>query len=242
MDTNQIIESVLHQHLIPHNAYIFGFADLRGLVEKEYKDYPYAISIGKKLNDPIVDTVTDKPTLEYYRHYKEINHELTTISENICAELRENKIKCLGVFPTITSSSPDYELYLTTLRYRFSHKMAGTRAGLGWIGKTDLFVSTAFGPRLRLATVLIDTPVQPLHPAIERSRCGTCEVCMTSCPAQTANGIHWNITTDRDLFFNARKCREQCKKFGAECVDKDALVCGICVSVCPQGKKSGQSD
>src|ERR1019366_2714391 len=34
----------------------------------------------------------------------------------------------------------------------FAHKTAATRAGLGWIGKTGLFVSPEAGTKLRLAT------------------------------------------------------------------------------------------
>ena len=34
-----------------------------------------------------------------------------------------------------------FDKSLPNLRYDISHKMVATRAGLGWIGKTDLFVS-----------------------------------------------------------------------------------------------------
>ena len=38
--------------------------------------------------------------------------------------------------------------------------MIATRAGLGWIGKTDLFISKDIGARLRLVSILIDRPVK----------------------------------------------------------------------------------
>ena len=232
-----MIEQILLKHLHPLSDFIYGFADMRGLLDKEYSDFSYAISIGRRLDDLIVDGVKSEPTMEYYRHYRSINTEMTAISERICKDLKDININCLGIFPTISSNSPDFEHYLKTLRYKHSHKMVATRAGLGWIGKTDLFVSFKFGPRLRLMSILINEPVQSKLPAILESRCGECEVCVRNCPVQAANGRLWNISTDRDLFFNAHKCREQCKNFGNKIIDKDGLVCGLCVAVCPQGKK-----
>jgi epoxyqueuosine reductase QueG len=55
------------------------------------------------------------------------------------------------------------ELLLTQLP---SHKMVATRAGLGWIGKTDLFVSNKYGPRVRLASIRIDAPVSSINKPI----------------------------------------------------------------------------
>jgi epoxyqueuosine reductase len=232
-----MIEQILQKHLLPESDFIYGFADLHGLLDKEFDGFPYAISIGKRLDDAVVNTITDKPTIEYYRHYRSINVELSGISERICNDLRKEKINCIGVFPTISPDSKEFEYYLKHLRYKVSHKMVGTRAGLGWIGKTDLFISTKFGPRIRLASILIDKPVKALLPAINKSRCGSCEVCVTKCLAQASNGILWDINTDRDVFFNAHKCRAKCKELGTQLIDKDALICGVCVAVCPQGRK-----
>lgn len=232
-----MIEQILLKHLHPLSDFIYGFADMRGLLAAEYVAYPYAISVGKRLDDSVVDGVKTEPTMEYYRHYRSINNEMTAISERICNDLKRINIKSLGIFPTISSNSPDFEHYLKTLRYKHSHKMVATRAGLGWIGKTDLFVSHAFGPRIRLISILIEQPVHPKFPVVDKSLCGNCEICVKACPANAANGKTWDIYTDRDQFFNAHKCREQCKIFGKKIIDKDGLVCGLCVAVCPKGRK-----
>jgi epoxyqueuosine reductase len=232
-----MIDEIVCSHLSPSAGFVYGFADMHGLLPEEYKNLPYAISIGMRMDDKAVDTVRDRPTLEYYTHYRSINTALSQISERICEDLRGNGINCVGIFPTISSGSEEFKTYLINLRYKLSHKMVATRAGLGWIGKTDLFISKAFGPRLRLASILIDKPVKPLHPPINKSRCGNCTVCMEHCPSGAANGIPWDIHTDRDVYFNAHKCREKCIELGVQVIGKDALICGICVSVCPLGKK-----
>jgi epoxyqueuosine reductase QueG len=230
------IEQIIKKNLVPSNEFIYGFADLHGLLHPEFKEFSYGISIGKKLNDRILDSIENGPTHEYYEHYREMNLALDRITDAICYDLKKNKINCMKVSPTVVTTSEEFKPYLKDLRYKFSHKMVGTRAGLGWIGKTDLFVSKAFGPRLRLASILLNKKIQgPVKP-VDKSRCGNCEVCVVKCPALAANGISWDIRTDRDVFFNARKCRVQCGKFGMDLFQKETRICGICVSVCPLGK------
>ena len=122
-------------------------------------------------------------------------------------------------------------------RTNFSHKMVATRAGLGWIGKTDLLVSEKFGPRLRLATVLTNYRFDNLGIPITESRCGKCGICVEACPSQAANGNSWNVSLDRDQFYDAFKCRDMCRKLSLERLDKEISICGICVCVCPKGQK-----
>lgn len=131
---------------------------------------------------------------------------------------------------------------MKTLSADFSHKMAATRAGLGWIGKTDLFISERFGPRLRLATVLTDSPLAASAVPVTESKCGNCTVCVDACPAGAANGRSWDVHTSRDDFYNAFLCRETCRAVTKKRVGVDASLCGICVSVCPVGKRLPQDE
>ena len=62
--------------------------------------------------------------------------------------------------------------------------MVATRAGLEWIGKTDLLITKKFGPRLRLTSILLKDRVIPESKHIDISRCGTCNICVEICPAK----------------------------------------------------------
>jgi epoxyqueuosine reductase len=233
---HDLITEILRKHLVPSEDFIFGFACLEGLLEPEFSQFPYGISIGRRLKDSIAGSIGDGPTMEYYQHYRQLNRELSSLTDSICEELRTKGIGCINVSPTVALDSEEFKPYLETLRYKFSHKMVATRAGLGWIGKTDLFISESFGPRLRLASILTNHPLPLSMPPFVKSRCGDCNVCVLKCPAGASNGKSWDIHTDRDLFFDAHKCREQCGKFGMELFNKDIRICGICVSVCPLGQ------
>jgi epoxyqueuosine reductase QueG len=60
------------------------------------------------------------------------------------------------------------------------------------------------------------------------------------CPAKAASGKSWDITVEREEFFDAWKCRDQCAEFGRTRLGMDARICGICVAACPIGRKKLQ--
>jgi len=115
--------------------------------------------------------------------------------------------------------------------------MIATRAGLGWIGKTALFISDEFGPRLRLVSILINKNPDTESIPIDYSKCGQCNICVEKCPATAANGKLWNINIHRDEFFDAYKCREKCGELAKQNLNVDIRICGLCVAVCPIGKR-----
>ena len=234
------LKNLMQKRIHDDGEHIWGFADLTGLLHQRFNGYDYGIVIGKKLDDSIIDSVINGPNMEYCNQYIDTNRYLSSLMKELAEELSALGIKSLPINPTPSEvdRADDYD---QTLRNTFSHKMVATRAGLGWIGKTDLFISKKFGPRLRLASVLVDYPLKPLNQPIDRSRCGKCNLCVAACPAQAANGKLWNIHIDRDEFYSAAKCKETANRLTLEKIGRDMRLCGICVSVCPvgQGKRSG---
>ena len=236
-----MIRDILQNNLTPSDEFIFGTADLTGLIDEKFGAYRYGISIGKRLNNKIIDAILNGPTIEYYHYYNQINAELAEVAGIIKNALKRANIDSIVIEPTLVRGSKGYEKHVSALTADVSHKMVATRAGLGWIGKTGLFVSKEFGPRLRLVSLLTDHRPGHFCSSIDRSRCGICTVCVDKCPAQAANGILWNIKTHRDVFFNAHKCREKCVEFAKQRLNKDKEICGICMSVCPIGKSKNSA-
>jgi len=232
-----IVDEIVKKHLIPTENHIYGFSDLTGLLQKKFTGFNFGISIGRKLDYGIVDKVIEGPTMEYYSHYRQINENLALLTRQISEDLNKNDIETLNIDPTVSTSELD-SIYFKTLRTDLSHKMVATRAGLGWIGKTDLFISKDFGPRLRLVSILLKTPVKSKSNPVDISRCGNCNICVEICPAKAANGKLWDITVDRNEFFDPWKCRNQCAEFGRIRLGMDARICGICVAACPIGQKN----
>ena len=232
-----MVERILKPYLTPAEDYIYGFADLMGLLNNKFQGFNYGISIGRKLDYTIVDNITDGPTKEYHSHYKLINEDLALLTRRISEGLNNNNIDTINIEPTIPSSERDSK-YFKTLKADISHKMVATRAGLGWIGKTDLFISKAFGPRLRLVSILLKTQVIAKLTPVDSSSCGNCNLCVDICPAKAANGKLWDINVEREEFFDPWRCRAQCAEFGRVRFGFDARVCGMCIAVCPIGQKN----
>lgn len=231
-----VIDSIIRKWLVPSSDFIYGFANISGLLPDGYNQYQAGVAIGRRLDDRIVNHIVQGPTIDYYNHFRQINLELESLTESIVGDLKLLNIKSIAFVPTLSLSGDEFRPYLKDMRYIISHKMVATRAGLGWIGKTGLLVSEAFGPRLRLVSILIESVPAIIATPTDVSKCGTCNICVTRCPARAANGISWNIEVDRDEFFDARKCREKCLEYGRQMFGKEIGICGICLAVCPAGR------
>ncbi len=223
--------------LLPRNVdYLIGYADLKGLLPEKYRGFDQAVVLARRLDDRIIDAIIDGPNIEYYNHYEEVNFELAKVAHSIADVIQLQGSKSLVVEPTIQDKDLDKNFF-KTLRFDFSHKMAATRAGLGWIGKTALFISDKFGPRVRLVTVLTDYTLPYCTDPIDKSRCGSCDFCVRDCPAQAANGKLWNIDVDRNEFFDPFACRNKARELSLNNFGKEVSLCGKCIVVCPIGKK-----
>jgi epoxyqueuosine reductase len=232
-----MLSDIIKKNLLPQSDYIFGFADLNGLIDKKFDGFGYGISIGKKLDDGIIDKIKDGPTIEYYNYYNQVNKELAELTHKIESDLINSGLEAKAIEPTVKRPEEKYKNYLKTLTVDISHKLVATRAGLGWIGKTDLFISEKFGPRLRLVSILLKQNPDTVAVPINESRCGGCTICIEKCPAKAASGKLWNINTHRDEFFDAQKCRKKCSELAKLRLNVDERICGLCVAVCPLGKK-----
>ena len=231
------IVDLIRQIIPDDNQHIWGFASLSGLLHERFKGYGYGICIGRRLDDSIIDSIVTGPNPEYLRLYKDTNIYLSGLAAVVAGKINVLGITSLTIMPTSgrVDRSADYA---RTLRHDFSHKMVGTRAGLGWIGKSDLFVSKILGPRLRLVSILVDYPLKPLAPPVGQSKCGKCNVCVEACPANAINGKLWNTKIDRDEYYDAFKCQKKAMELSlAATGENDHEICGICIAVCPVGRK-----
>jgi len=90
-----MIRHIINNRLIPHQDFIFGFADLHGLLDKKFDGFPYGVSIGKRLEDSIIDKLDGGPTIEYYNYYCRINTELAKLTKEIQADLQQNSVSSM---------------------------------------------------------------------------------------------------------------------------------------------------
>lgn len=202
-----------------------GYSNVSDKLPEEIKELKYAITIGIRLSDFIIDEIIDKPTFTYFHHYRAINALIDQISLRGLLMIQERGYKVLAV-PASQTVNDMEDKYSGV----FPHKTAAVKAGLGWVGKNGLFISSQFGPRVRLGTILTDMEV-PCRSVVMTELCGDCNICVKSCPAMALTGNSWFEECSRGDIVDAKACSDymnsKFKHIGR------GSVCGICVKVCP---------
>ncbi|ADL07384.1 epoxyqueuosine reductase [Thermosediminibacter oceani] len=203
-----------------------GFSRVEDFLPESHKHLKWAVTVVFHLSDQIMDDISDGPTLAYFHHYQTANALLDHIALRASSLIQEWGYRAMPVPASQIIDSKESIGF-------FQHKTAATRAGLGWIGKSALLVTKKFGPRVRLATILTDMPL-PEGTPVEESGCGSCMVCVKSCPAGAIKGENWFPGIERSRLFDHEACSACMKeKFGHISPGK---VCGICASRCPRGR------
>jgi epoxyqueuosine reductase len=210
-------------------ADLFGIADLDPAIDflASHGDpiatgYPRAVSIGMQINDTIVENHDpDEPrgkSLYWHHIYEVVSQSLNFVAYDVSRWLANYGWDALPV-----PASMPYNL--KKRQGVISHKLPAHLAGLGWIGKNCLLLTSEFGPRVRFATVLTDAP---LSEGVKKDKkCGKCTICIDTCPVNAFTGVEFSPSDDVDIRFDTAKCSEYRIKH----------PCGLCVSSCAIGKK-----
>jgi epoxyqueuosine reductase len=224
----EFIEKLQHK-IRDWGASISGYSWVGDKMPERLEKLEYAITIGVRLSDYIIDEITDRPTYTYFHHYRTVNSLIDHIALKTMLMIEENGYYAVAV--PASQTVHDVEEKYSAI---FPHKTAAVRAGLGWIGRNGLFVSVDYGPRVRLGTVLTDMKL-PVNGGMADSACGECRKCVESCPAMALTGNCWQEGCERGHVVDARACSEYMKA-NFKHIGRGS-VCGVCIKVCPHGRK-----
>ncbi|MCX7749246.1 MAG: epoxyqueuosine reductase [Clostridia bacterium] len=217
----------LQDKLMEWGSSFVGFSKVEPGLSPNLSMLKYAVTVGVKLSDFIIDEIGDAPTYTYFHHYRAVNSLLDQITLRGMMLLEDQGFRAIAV-PASQTVNDKEDKYSGI----FPHKTAAVFAGLGWIGKNGLFISRDFGPRVRLGTILTDMEL-PASDHKPDSGCGSCRKCVENCPAMALTGENWEAGCERSRIVDAQACSEYMnKKF--KHIGRGS-VCGICVKVCPFG-------
>ena len=120
-------------------------------------------------------------------------------------------------------------------------KIAAVKCGLGCQGKNTLLVTPAYGPRIRLVSVLTTAELDIDKPYRE-DLCKDCEKCVLACPAKAIEP--YKVKVNRCMVYaseNPRstdvphEIRELEERFTKRPTPNSFIDCTICLEACPIG-------
>lgn len=206
-------------------ASLFGVADtsplregFRNLSPKALQGMERAVSLAFRLSDQVMEDLANGPTKLYFFHYQRVNIFLDELALKVTNFIQSQGWKAL---PIPASQIIDWEHQ----RAHVSHKHIARQAGVGWIGRNNLLVTSQFGSRLRLVTVLTSMPLKADEPM--PWGCQDCRACLSSCPAQSIQ--------ERPEDFDHMGCYHRIKAL-VKTAGISQNICGLCIKACP-GKR-----
>lgn len=233
----------LKASVLLHGADYFGVADLASahafileLGGERIARYPRAVTIGIALQDSLVNLLPEREDYAAAMLYRHNSYDVVNLALDQIALAVANTIQRAGygALPVPASKRSSNEKIAGV----FSHKLAAHLAGLGWIGKNCLLVTPDHGPRVRWVTVLTDAPLKPTGSPMEQ-RCGKCTQCTDACPKKAITGRVFREDEPREARFDAVACDQYFREMEEA---RGIAVCGMCLYICPYGRKSRVPD
>lgn len=166
-----------------------SFVDISMLPAEIIEGYTCAVLFGKTLSKEYISTI--KAGQEPKR--KEVFNT-------------EHKMDALAVKLADWLEEEGYESIAKLKSGRLPHKTVALRAGLGFIGKNNLLVTSQYGCALMLGKVLTTAPFITMSQIPQEPQCGNCNICVNVCPTQTLLDKTWSITTTREEIMVRKRC------------------------------------
>ena len=208
---------VLKQYLLSQGISKVGYTQVN---VDEFSSLNYGIALVLKLPREAIQALLDDEFKKYWKIFHGQIDTLTDIAFKGEKLIKDNGYDAFAL--TMKRNECDMEKLLSKLPY----KTLATTSGLGWVGRSALFVCEEYGSAVALSGILTDMPLE-VGRAITDSFCDDCEECQKACPVDAINPIKWNSRLERSDIIDIETCSEYV-------IDqfKSGLGCSKCLSNC----------
>ncbi len=132
----------------------------------------------------------------------------------------------------LAQEHPELRTYAAVDTGPIMEKVWAARAGIGYVGRNGCFITEEFGSYVVLATLVLDVPVDEYASGPAIDRCGTCNLCVNSCPTE-AILPDARIDATRCLSYHTIENRGPTPESLRVALEGTAFGCDICQEVCP---------
>ena len=208
---------VLKDYLIGEGISKVGFTKVN---LSEFPSLDYGVALVLKLPRQAIQLLLDDDFMRYWKIFHNQIDILTDIALKAESLIKDNGYDAFAL--TMQRNECDMKKLLSKLPY----KTLATTSGLGWVGRSALFVCEEYGSAVALSGILTDMPLDVGQP-ITDSYCDDCEECQKACPVDAINPKKWNSRLNRSDIIDIEACSEYV-------IDqfKSGLGCSKCLSNC----------
>ena len=143
--------------------------------------------------------------------------------KNLLEQLAE---KIVEVYPSVRYRS-------TVDSSAISEKRWAMEAGVGYMGKNGL-IHNQHGSFFVIGILLVDRFCDEYDQSLLKSDCGSCEICVKSCPV---NALEVPFQVDARRCVSYHNTEDKTPDYSELASQKYAFGCDICQEVCPRNKK-----
>lgn len=186
----------------------------------EFSTLNYGVSLVLKLPKEAIEALLEEEFQKYWKLFHGQINQLTEIALNAEKLIKDNGYDAFAL--TMQRNECDMEKLLSKLPY----KTLATSSGLGWVGRSALFVCEEYGSAVALSGILTNMPLEVANP-ITDSYCDECEECQKACPVDAINPKKWNARLDRSDIIDIKTCSQYVMD-----QYKAGLGCSKCLSNC----------
>lgn len=210
----------IEQQLRNENVDIIHFVDISMLDIEQNRGLPFAILIGIAINPHFLEKVCNTPN---YIHtiddeYAQTESRVGLIADKLANNLISSGYEALSQSDNglMVENAFDFDTKTSAL----PHKTIAILSGIGYIGKSNLFITEEFGSAQCLGSVLTNAPLTVARNNILQPKCDSCTVCQNICPQKALHGMCWNTNVSRDEIIDVYNC----------------ITCLKCLAYCPKSR------
>ena len=163
-------------------------------------------------------------TVASYAYYADYHETIPPMAEALAAKIRELSGEEF-TYRICVDSAPVLERSLAV------------RAGLGWIGKSSMFIAPRYGSALFLCELLTSLAFPPDTP-FTRDGCGSCRRCVDACPNRCIDPETRTIRADRCAAYLTIEHKGEFSEEQAALIGNRLFGCDECLRACPHNSRN----